>query len=195
MVRACVSRIDSSQMFRPADATTAVIEWGRWIAMPSTEVLTDARNKHPGRALAASIVRRDGWARALCVDGVMLSSAQIAQSAEVKLLVPTRAYPVDGGCAAPFNERRGGRWLLQTLCTYTVYDQARLDMRLVWNGGAGAWHTAVGGRGFGLVELFATGAGPKRTNVRLEVRAIDRDGSVFYRVGGSVEVPIGSVTR
>lgn len=179
--------------FSRADAATATIRLARWAVKPLTYAADGSVDTRPSRQLVVSAVRKDGNATANCVDDAdsppgaqMLTGGDGGSSYGSGF----RAAISGGGSAG--NSSENGRWTIRSTTPFDVVPGvARVDMRLVWDGGAGPWQrTVLQGRN-GFADLAATGTGAERTKPKIEVRLVDAQGYLLFHALTGLGSPIG----
>lgn len=184
--------------FLVSDATTAKIEWARWMVNPAPRtggVLTT----RPGRQLVASVARADNRAWTLCADNPgqlpgeqMIGGWEGVSPDAHRTNGASKAMPVNGTGASGGGTTADGRWVLTYNSAFDAIPRvARAQYRITWPGGAGLWHTAYAHSGTGFVDIAASGTGAEPAHHRIEVRLFDKDGRIFYSTSGSGDRPLG----
>lgn len=171
MLKRCVET--GAVGFTSADVATVELTLARWVALPPD----DASRELPGatdRQLVVMAVRADGKYDANCVErnGIVYES-----TGGVNQTGPLAAVEVMSGGGMTHDGADKGRWTVRGATPFEVAaGVARVDPRLVWNGGSTPWQTAAFADGAGFADISATGVGAKRSGTKTEIRLVDADG-------------------
>jgi hypothetical protein len=182
--RACFAALQGSGESgtpAPADATTATIHWARWMEPPIGYRRDGTVDLTPGRQVVQSISTRNGYWM-LCVgDGPATSWDPRTHNGQRKDNAASAARPVN--VAGSVQRSVGPPWVIDSSSAFDAIPRvARVEMRLVWAGGASPWYAGYVHGGTGYVAAAVTGThGTPPARGGVEVRAFDAAGRQFYK--------------
>ena len=177
--------------WKATDADTATIRLARWVDKPVTLGAYPDFDTRPARQLVVNAVKAGGARSMYCVDdqGPGGANPVYGGSAEIR---SNATRPITGGGGGGGLKDAAGHWYVEYNAPFNVVaGVARVDLRLVWNGGAGPWQSAVLRGRLGYADLAVTGSGAAPRGTKVEVRLVDADDHLVHRWSGAIDMPIG----